>query len=337
MTYDQTFAFLKSLILVRFLALPAKNRPGPQKIKQDLAKFFEGIPLEQPWNDCFEQAVEQLLSERLIERRPISLTETGRQQAYQFLGVTSLPSSIQWTTLRDQYLVAKSLGLRSDSSEDRSQIADGQKLRGYVLKREHHLNGRPFPTVKQATDALAWRELGVQTEIAFNEKNVLRYLLGDSLEGSCKSSTDQLRNQLVSQALNCGSQEVREQRWEILRRLASPRTSSFISQPASLETPDSIPFVLSEFARQVNAVACSIPTGHFGDHKVFVNHIWHQMQQRPICKHMTLETFKQRLTQANTARLLTLTKIDLVGAVNPDDLAESEIQHLQATFHCVKI
>jgi hypothetical protein len=52
---------------------------------------------------------------------------------------------------------------------------------------------------------------------------------------------------------------------------------------------------------------------------------------------MDLKSFKQRLTEANHARLLDLSRADLVEAMNPDDVRQSEAAYQGATFHFVRI
>ena len=50
---------------------------------------------------------------------------------------------------------------------------------------------------------------------------------------------------------------------------------------------------------------------------------------------MDLPTFKQRLTEANNAGLLTLSRADLVEVMDHTDVQESETRYLNAEFHFV--
>ena len=79
------------------------------------------------------------------------------------------------------------------------------------------------------------------------------------------------------------------------------------------------------------------PTGHFGDNKVFIAHVWRALQADPAFRGMELATFKEHLTEANNARLLDLSRADLVQAMNPDDVHQSEVHYLNATFHFIRI
>ncbi len=52
---------------------------------------------------------------------------------------------------------------------------------------------------------------------------------------------------------------------------------------------------------------------------------------------MDLPAFKRRLTEANNARLLTLSRADLVQLMDPADVRESETRYLNAEFHFVLV
>ena len=52
---------------------------------------------------------------------------------------------------------------------------------------------------------------------------------------------------------------------------------------------------------------------------------------------MDFPAFKQRLAEANNARLLDLSRADLVQAMDPEDVRLSEVAYLNATFHFIRI
>ena len=52
---------------------------------------------------------------------------------------------------------------------------------------------------------------------------------------------------------------------------------------------------------------------------------------------MEMVTFKKQLAEANNARLLDLSRADLVQAMDPNDVQQSEVHYLNATFHFVRI
>jgi hypothetical protein len=52
---------------------------------------------------------------------------------------------------------------------------------------------------------------------------------------------------------------------------------------------------------------------------------------------MGLDGFKQRLAEANNARLLDLSRADMVEAMDPEEVSLSEVDYLGARYHFVLI
>ena len=94
---------------------------------------------------------------------------------------------------------------------------------------------------------------------------------------------------------------------------------------------------LREFSRKVLAAARACPTGRYGDNKIFIVHVWRALQNDPDFQGTELFVFKQRLAEANNARLLDLSRADLVQAMDPEDVQLSEVCYLNATFHFIRI
>lgn len=80
-----------------------------------------------------------------------------------------------------------------------------------------------------------------------------------------------------------------------------------------------------------NSIRSMPVSGRFG-HKVFVSAIWDQIGRRIG---MDLPTFKRWLLDQNRQGNLTLARADLVGAMDPILVKESEILDRGATFHFV--
>ncbi len=87
----------------------------------------------------------------------------------------------------------------------------------------------------------------------------------------------------------------------------------------------------------MKAAARDCPTGRFGDNKVFISHVWRRLRDEPGVPAMDLPAFKGRLTEANNARLLTLSRADLPQLLDSADVQESETRYLNAEFHFVLV
>ena len=105
------------------------------------------------------------------------------------------------------------------------------------------------------------------------------------------------------------------------------------AQPAAGRLPDD----LSVFARQALLAARRSPTGRFGDAKVFVSHVWRGLLAAGQAAPEELAGFRERLVRANTAGLLQLSRADLAGAHDPEDVRASELHYLGEKFHFVRL
>ena len=70
---------------------------------------------------------------------------------------------------------------------------------------------------------------------------------------------------------------------------------------------------------------------------MFIAPLWRASQQEPSFPRVSLPEFKQRLVEANSHNLLHLSRADLVQAMDPQLVAESEATYLNASFHFVLI
>jgi hypothetical protein len=110
-------------------------------------------------------------------------------------------------------------------------------------------------------------------------------------------------------------------------------------------TPPAVPVTLvappkpwddAELISAVQRATAAVPaTGRFGDDRVFVSAIWRQLDEGAAFPGLTLDGLKRRLIAANREQRLTLARADLVGAMDPREVAASEIRHLNSTFHFV--
>ncbi len=109
------------------------------------------------------------------------------------------------------------------------------------------------------------------------------------------------------------------------------------ASPAPAPTEDTVagraPHSPEAFATHVLNVARALPTGRFGQNKVFISHVWKALQP----EWSNREAFDAALLEANRTRLLSLTRADLVSAMDPRDVAESEVRSFGASFHFVVV
>lgn len=334
---------LGNLILVRLLA--AKGGEDSQAvIRRSVEVFYLHRLSKSAWNADFDSEVARLCQAQAIQQtRPgrLGLTEEGRQHVLNFLALKELPPRLSWSMLRNVYLIAKALRLPLPSGAMRQRIASAGGLRAAILRRHYALPIDAYPTLAQARDALLWRQLGSsqclerlgshlreQAKKPFTLKALSLLLLNDLLGASQPSDPRDALNQLIAKTVAARRVDVNELRLAILRAaLESPEQP----QPVVRE-----PFDLELFADRVVQAARACKTGWFGAHEVFIAHVWRQFQRQGEDPNMDENTFKIRLKEANNRHLLTLSRADLIEAMDTQDVAASEIRHFNAVYHFIR-
>jgi hypothetical protein len=70
---------------------------------------------------------------------------------------------------------------------------------------------------------------------------------------------------------------------------------------------------------------------------VFISSVWEQLRQEQPFVDWTLDEFKHRLGEANRCGTLSLSRADLIPAMNGSDVAASETVYFNATFHFINV
>jgi hypothetical protein len=322
-----------NLLLARLLA-PSKKSPPPSRLRTDLGKLLGRVPT----SEQFQEWVDHLRGAGLLTEMGMQLTESGREKALVFLGVEELPPRSTWRSIQARHLIPRALGLPSNAKETQRQLGRQDKLAALLLKLRFKLPVGSDPTLGDVFEALACRELGFPEEktMAGIQNRVLSRLLG--AEG--RLTPAQLERQLPRVLLGATKSGVDGLRELLLREWATGHTPDHASpgastNPVAKTTEIPTEFDLDSFARTVKAVARACPTGRFGDNKVFISHVWRRLADEPAFAGLDLTTFKQRLSEANRADLLNLSRADLVSVMNPVDVQESETRYLNAVFHFI--
>jgi hypothetical protein len=187
-------------------------------------------------------------------------------------------------------------------------------------------------------EALACKQLGFpdETKLEAVRDRVLCRLLGTHEP----LPREDLGKQMVRQAADARRADLAAVREAVLRDWLAGSTSqpTAANGQAREEHVEAEAFDLLAFAATVQAAARTCPTGWFGDNKVFISHVWKQLQAEPHLPVLhSLEEFKQRLGEANHQGLLHLSRADLVQAMDATDVQQSETHYLGAVFHFIRI
>jgi hypothetical protein len=352
MTETAHLSLVESLILVRMLTAGQKGEVG-SKVKKDLEPLLAHQCMHLAVSERVDQAITSLQSSRLLSLVPgktrkaapkLFLTADGRRQALEFLGVTELRPKTTWTSLRKTYLPARALGLSASTEALFKTFSSDPAFQAVLLRREYDLPIAEIPKLDEATDALAWKLIGFDNvDRKFTLKNIKTALFNRALGDGRLVDFKKAIVWLLAQRLSARRADVKELRDVVLRSWLSREEADQKSTGAtgasepSLSTATARPIDLPWFAARVKSATATCPTGRFGDNKVFIAHVWRALQTDPVFQAMELATFKKHLAEANNARLLDLSRADLVQAMDPNDVRQSEVHYLNATFHFVRI
>ncbi|AGC43051.1 hypothetical protein MYSTI_01719 [Myxococcus stipitatus DSM 14675] len=313
-------------LILTWLAPRPQRRGTRSDLEKTLRAFVEHRLSRAEWKSRLDSELEALLSEGLVKlqgKATLELTPPGASRVLQFLRVEQLPKGLTWKKLKATYLLAHCLDLPL-SKPVAQRLSDADGMRAAVLAREYPAVAEGAPSLSQLRDRLLWKQLGVDSQKPFSLRAVQAHLLGQLLESEVKDPRKAVE-QLAARAAGASRTDAEALRQTLLRDWA------FTAAPAPAR--DLAPPPTVDFAERVLSVARALPTGRFGRDKVFISHVWKALQPEWSSR----EAFDAALLEANRTQKLSLTRADLVSAMNPTDVAESEVRSLGASFHFVVI
>ncbi len=241
----------------------------------------------------------------------IALNDAGRSGVAEWLGLPVGETALKWPAIRDKWLPAATVPV-----EDRVVFNDDKRVIPLLLGRQFGVG--PVASVDQAIQAVVCKDLGHPEARDLNTlvASVLSSRLGKTLPPLPLKEMDK---QVPAAVFDLPAASPKAVRAAALKQWAA------MSRPARADD-------LPSFAAAVNRTAAASPTGWFGDDKVFISHV-----HRQLADGTSLDAFKQRLVEANTAGLVQLARADLVAAMDPADVRASEVKYLTAEFHFIRV
>jgi len=122
-----------------------------------------------------------------------------------------------------------------------------------------------------------------------------------------------------------------------VKHLRDALLARWVEQAGALQSEDTETVAALDFAQAALMAARESPTGKFGPDKVFISHAWRQFNRMHPRHKLELEEFKGKLLAAHRERELTLARADLVPALEFDDVMESELMSMGATFNFIEV
>lgn len=345
MTFSGNQSRLGALILL-WLLTHAKDRTH-KKLSDALKPLLEHRHTGAEQREAIDgelAALEQGGLLKRVNKSGLALTDEGRRAGPGALGMTELPPKTTWRTVRERLLIALSLGYSLPLPPAAAKrLANIKGLRAAIVARHENLKTSAFPTDSQVKNALAWRDVGVESDQPFTREAFLRQRSGRMLDNARPQSSDKLMEHLAAKGTGSRRSEAAQILLAAQRRWLDEQDLT----PGPADTPKAAPLKAAAapdgeltddnaFAARVVAAARDAKSGRFGDNKVFISHVFRHLKDKGAISE-DLAAFKARLGAAHFRGLLSLSRADLVEAMAPEDVDASEMQHEHATFHFVRI
>jgi hypothetical protein len=275
-------------------------------------------------------------NKRATESGPPQLTASGRQALPQLFGVEHVPVVKDWAHGKQLAALAGSMKRRGATTKQ----LDADTLSAWILTHHYGLPAG-IKTAAQAVDRLAWRALGVERDAPFDPSAVQRYLLREIVPENSRVNLDAWRRMLAMRALQGETHDANGLTRALLAQPLGSTVSLAQTQPEPVRNDNSgtqqASLSLGDFARAVTEAATRPEVARFHDDRAFIGSVWDCMRGHSPVGDMSLEQFKTTLIEAHRARLLHITRADLVSAMDPAEVERSEARYQDSTFHFVQL
>jgi hypothetical protein len=223
-----------------------------------------------------------------------------------------------WPQLADRYLPALGLGIAATETRVHRRLIGRDAWTAAIAARVLGLwvTGSP-PSIARVCDAFVWTSLSLRGP-AKRCPPELRALFLQRELGSDPAAADRQLRLFVARELHTGT-ELRAMRDGLVRRwilgLGLERTAAFDAD--------------------VQRAAQDATSGVFGGRKVFIASLWRQLRCEPRWAALSLSEFKNRLLAAQRDGHVELARADLVAAMDPQLVSESETRGDGSSFHFI--
>ena len=220
-----------------------------------------------------------------------------------------------WKQLAERVFPA--LGLDLSDEKSLSRLAGRDEWTAAIAGRALGLwTSGPPPSLAVVCDTYAWRSLGLPGRAKRCPPEVRALFLQRELQTD-PGPPDRLLRLFVARELEAARPELRVLRDALVRNWLLGR------------------HVGPSFPDDVRHAARSARDGEFGERKVFISAVWDELRRAGRWSTLSLADFKRRILEAQRAGRLELARADLVAAMDPRRVADSETLADGASFHFI--
>jgi hypothetical protein len=321
-------AHLEDLVLAR-LSVLSKRPPRPSGLQKALYPFVALRLTEAEWRNRLSGVLDSLREHGFVERKALLLTGKGRDRIQQTLGLNAAPVAKSWRAFQFKYLprlVSPSAGRAAAPDPALALIAERLRTSASPKTTASLVNtwiARAFGmrsnrlTLDSLRAALLARELGVPVRPQLEQ--VVR-LGAAKLAGSPSGERGEIVRALTA-------------RW------LAGEGSGILGQTETRDLSEAQTVAVREqtLLKKIRLAAVGSGARRFGPDKVFIASVWETLKNDPDVSPLGEQGFKHALVEAHRTGALVLSRADLIAAMDPRDVAASETQHLNATYHFIQV
>lgn len=295
-------------------AYTARDRISTQELLAPLSRFGPTHLTPAAWQSTLEDTLASLRGKVIgDDNRLITRDELRARIGHH--NVT------KWQQLADRVLPGIGLSIAPDDAKVLGKLSSAESWAAAIVARARGTwSGGSPPTASALCDGLAWERLGLTGKAKRLPAEVRSLFLQKEL-ATDSAKYERLLRQLAARELGVPRTDSRALRDGLVRSWLAGKSLGAQRAPT--------------FAADVSAIARTARDGVFGDRKVFISEVWHQLRRKAPWADITLDDFKSRLLAAHRSGELVLARADLVAAMNPDLVAASETNANGASFHFV--
>jgi len=293
---------LDLLVLARLAT--SVERPTPAALAASLRRFAPATATDADWLAAVEAAIARVANRDAPSELP------------RRLGIGGVRT---WKQLAEKILPALGLGLAADDDKAIGKLSGRDEWTAAIAGRVLGLwSDGPPPSLSAMCDAYAWKSLGLPGRAKRCPAEVRALFLQRELHTEA-GPPDRLVRLLAARELGAPRPELRVLRDALVRAWLTGKQLG----------------ATNSFARDVKDAARTAREGAFGDRKVFISAVWDELRRTGRWSALSIPDFKRRLLDAQRAGEVELARADLVAAMDPRLVADSETLADGASFHFI--
>ncbi|MBX3160667.1 MAG: hypothetical protein KF773_32170 [Deltaproteobacteria bacterium] len=303
---------IEALVIAR--AFAAAKPASAAELAAPLVRYAPPTLTEAAWRGHLERAIAELRARSVLDDR-YRLVDRG-----QLAAAIGRHAAKTWDQLAGRTLPALGLGLAADDKL-LARFEDAALWWSAVAARSLGAwTDGPPPSAPALRDAYVWRELGLLGKPKRCPGDIAAHFLARVL-GSDPASFERQVRRCAAAAVGAPRQELALVKVGLVRLWCEGRALAAAGPRPFLDA-------VRELAGRARA-------GTFGERKVFIAAVWHELRRAPGYAALSLGDFKARLVAAHRAGELALARADLVAAMDPALVAASETTTDGASFHFI--